>query len=94
MRGVTQKISATYEVAAELCLLSQVIIYKPVPVDVASTLEVNHIKSVCYMIISCVAICYLLHECRISVSKCLYVLIQLQHYRKLKASLNVTSVCL
>ena len=63
MRGVTQKISATYEVAAELCLLSQVIIYKPVPVDVASTLEVNHVKSVCYMVISCdcaLLSCYLL----------------------------------
>ena len=53
MRGVTQKISASYEVAVELCLLSQVIIYKPVPVDVASTLEVNHIKSVCCVIDSC-----------------------------------------
>ena len=53
MREVTQKISAAYEVAVELCLLSQVIIYKPIPMDVASTLEVNHIKLVCYMIISC-----------------------------------------
>ena len=99
MHGVTQKISAAYEVAAELCLLSQVIIYKSVPVDVASTLEVNHVKSVCYVIDSCdwlylVAICYMLHECRILVSKCLYVPIQLQHYIKLKASVNVTSVCL
>ena len=78
MHGVTQKISAAYEVAAELCLLSQVIIYKPVPMDVASTLEVNHVKSVCYVIVSCdcvysVDICYLLHDCCISVSKCLYV---------------------
>ena len=99
MHGVTQKISAAYEVAAELCLLSQVIIYKPVPVDVASTLEVNHVKLVCYVTDSCdwlylVAICYLLHECRISVSNCLYVLIQLQHYRRLKVSLNVSSVCI
>ena len=53
MRGVTQNISAAYEVAAELCLLSQVIIYKPVPVDVASTLEVNHVKSMCHVIDSC-----------------------------------------
>ena len=44
VHGVTQNISATYEVAAELCLLSQVIIYKPVPVDVASTLEVNLLR--------------------------------------------------
>ena len=91
------RISAAYEVVAELCLLSQVIIYKPVHVDVASTLEVNHVKLVCYMIISfyCALLSfYLLHECRISVSKCLYVLIQLQHYRRLKASLNVSSVCL
>ena len=97
MRKVTKKISATYEVAVELCLLSQVIIYKPVPMDIASTLEVNHVKSVCYMIISCdcaLLSCYLLHECRISVSKCLYVLIQLHHYRRLKASLNVSSVYL
>ena len=53
MRRVTQKISATYEVAAELCLLSQVIIYKLVPMVVASTLEVNHVKSVCYVTASC-----------------------------------------
>ena len=53
MCGVTQKISAAYEIAEELCLPSQVIIYKPVPVDVASTLEVNHIKSVCGVIDSC-----------------------------------------
>ena len=80
MCGVTQNISATYEVAAELSLLSQVIIYKPVPMDVASTLEVNHVKSVCYVTIHVIElysvdICYLLHECYISVSKCLYVLI-------------------
>ena len=63
MCGVTQKISAAYEVAAELCFLSQVIIYKPVPVDVASTLEVNHVKSVCYVTASCdcaLLSCYLL----------------------------------
>ena len=63
MRGVTQKISAAYEVVVELCLLSQVIIYKLVPVDVASTLEVNHVKSVCYVIASCdcdLLSCYLL----------------------------------
>ena len=54
---------ATYEVAAELCLLSQDIIYKPVPVDLASTLEVNHVKSVCCATISCdcaLLMCYLL----------------------------------
>ena len=56
-----------YQVAAELCLLSQAIIYKPVPVDVASPLEVNHVKSMCCAIVSCdgaylVTICYLLHE--------------------------------
>ena len=44
---------AAYEVAAELCLLSQDIIYKPVPVDVASTLELNHVNSVCRVIDSC-----------------------------------------
>ena len=63
MRGVTQKISAAYEVAGELCLLSQVIIYKPISVDVASTLEVNHVKSVCYVTASCdcaLLSCYLL----------------------------------
>ena len=63
MRKVTQKILATYEVAVELCLLSQVIIYKPVPVDVASTLEVNHVKSMCYVTASCdcaLLSCYLL----------------------------------
>ena len=63
MRRVTQKISAAYEVVVELCLLSQVIIYKPVPVDVASTLEVNHVKSECYVTVSCdcdLLSCYLL----------------------------------
>ena len=53
MREVTQNISAAYEVVVELCLLSQVIIYKPILVVVASTLEVNHVKSVCYVIASC-----------------------------------------
>ena len=67
MREVTQKILVAYEVAAEMCLLFQVIIYKPVPVDVTSTLEVNHVKSVCCVIVSCecvylVTICYSLHE--------------------------------
>ena len=65
MRGVTQKILAAYEVAAELCLLSQVIIYKPVPVDVASTLEVNHVKLVCCVIDSC---------------DCVYLLLSVIHY--------------
>ena len=74
---------AAQKVVAELCTLSRY--NKHSSVDVASTLEVNHLKTVCYVIISCdcvylVDICYLLHECYISVSKCLYVLIQLQHY--------------
>ena len=63
MRGVSQKISAAYEVVAELCLLSQAIIYKPVPMDVASSLEVNHVKPVCCVTISCVCtllMCYML----------------------------------
>ena len=67
MRGVTQKISAAYEVAAELCLLFQVIIYKPVFVDIASTLEVNHVKSMCCATIHVIVfylfvIGYSLHE--------------------------------
>ena len=65
MRRVTQKISAAYEVVVELCLPSQVIIYKPVPVDVASTLEVNHVKSVCCVIDSC---------------DCVYLLLSIIHY--------------
>ena len=44
----------------ELCLLSLVIIYKPVPVDVASTVEVNHVKPACYVIDACDCICLLL----------------------------------
>ena len=40
-----KRYQAAYEVAPELCLLSRDIIYKPVPVDVASTLELNHVKS-------------------------------------------------
>ena len=63
MHGVTQKILAAYEVAVELCLLFQVIIYKLVLMDVASTLEVNHVKSVCYVTASCDCTllgCYLL----------------------------------
>ena len=65
MHGVTQKISAAYEVAIELCLLFQVIIYKPVPMDIASTLEVNHVKSVCRAIDSC---------------DCVYLLLSVIHY--------------
>ena len=57
MRGVTQNISAAYEVVVELCLLSQVIIYKLVPVDVASPLEVNHVKYVCCVTVSCDCVC-------------------------------------
>ena len=71
MRGVTQKISAAYEVATELCLLFQVIIYKLVPVDVASTLEVNHVKSVCRVIDSC---------------DCVYLLLSVIHYMNLAYS--------
>ena len=63
------------------CVLSQDII-KHSSVDIASTLEVNHVKSVCYVtvhviVLYSVDICYLLHGCYISVSKCLYVLILL-----------------
>ena len=53
MCGVTQKISSYICGVAELCLLPRVIIYKHSSVDVASTLEVNHVKSECYVIDSC-----------------------------------------
>ena len=71
---------AAYQVAAELCLLSQDIILKPVPVDVVSTLEVNHIKSMCCAIVSCdcvylFAICYLLHELCLIVNECIYAIL-------------------
>ena len=63
---------AAQQVAAELCTLSKY--NKHSSVDVASTLEVNNVKPVCYVImLYLVDICYLLHECCISVSKCLYV---------------------
>ena len=65
MCEVTQNISAAYEVAVELCLLSQVIIYKLVPMDVASTLEVNHVKPMCHVIDSC---------------DCVYSLLSVIHY--------------
>ena len=65
MRRVSQKISAAYEVAVELCLLFQVIIYKLVPVDVSSTLEVNHVKSMCRAIDSC---------------DCVYLFLSVIHY--------------
>ena len=68
MHGVTQKISTAYEVVVELCLLSQVIIYKPVPMDVASTLEVSHVKLVCCVIDSC---------------DCVYLLLSVIHYMNL-----------
>ena len=42
---------AAHQVAAELCTLSRY--NKHSSVDVASTLEVNHVKLVCYVIISC-----------------------------------------
>ena len=71
MCGVTENISAAYEVVAELCLLSQVIIYKLVPMDVASTLEVNHVKSVCRVIDSC---------------DCVYLLLYVIHYMNLAYS--------
>ena len=40
---------AAHQVAAELCTLSRY--NKHSSVDVASTLEVNHVKPVCYVII-------------------------------------------
>ena len=61
--GLPRRSQAAYEVAVELCLLSQDIIYKPIPVDVASTLEVNHVKYVCCGNVSCdcaLLMCYLL----------------------------------
>ena len=81
MRRVTQKISAAYEVAAELCLLFQVIIYKPVPVDIASTLEVNHVKSEFCVIDSCDCVCLLLSVIHymnfdLTVNECMYVIYQ------------------
>ena len=42
---------AAHQVAAKLCTLSRY--NKHSSVDVASTLEVNHVKPVCYVIISC-----------------------------------------
>ena len=41
------------------CVLSQDIIQKHSSVDIASTLEVNHVKSECYVIDSCDCICLL-----------------------------------
>ena len=43
------------------CVLSQDII-KHSSVDVASTLEVNHVKSECYVIVFACYICHSLHE--------------------------------
>ena len=77
MRRVTQKISAAYEVAAKLCLLSQVIIYKPVPMDVASTLEVNHVKLECYVIDSC---------------DCILLVVSVTHYMNFAYSLMYVCV--
>ena len=75
----------------ELCLLSQDIIEKIVLVDVASPLEVNHVKSVCCATILVIvfylfAICYLLHECCLSVDECMYVMLQFIAHRRLTAS--------
>ena len=42
---------AAQQVAVELCTLSRY--NKHSSVDVASTLEVNHVKPVCYVIVSC-----------------------------------------
>ena len=84
MRGVSQKISSYIRGAAELCLLSQDIIYKPAPMDVASFLGVNHVNSVCCAIVSydcayLVTICYLLHElCYQLVNVCMFSF-SLQH---------------
>ena len=52
-----------------------------VPMDVASSLEVNHVKSVCCATVSCdcallIAICYSLHELRLSVNECMYAILQ------------------
>ena len=69
--GLPRRSQATYEVAAKLCLLSQDIIYKPIPVDVASTLEVNHIKLECYVIVFTCCICHSLHELCLQLNVCM-----------------------
>ena len=66
-----------------------VIIEKHSSVDVASTLEVNHVKSECYAIDSCVVfscyICHSLHELCLQL-KCMYALFSSQHYRRINIS--------
>ena len=54
VRSFPEDLKVAYQAAAELCLLSQDIISKPILVEVASPLEVNHVKSVCCATISCV----------------------------------------
>ena len=54
-----------------------------VPVDVASSLEANHVKYVCCATVSCdyvylFAICYLIHELCLTVNECMYDILQLQ----------------
>ena len=49
--------------------------------DVAYSLEVNHVKSVCCATVSCdcvylFAICYLLREICLTVNECMYVILQ------------------
>ena len=59
--------------------------------DVASALEVNHVKPVCcvtvhVLVLYLFAICYLLHECFLSVDECMYVMLQFIAHRRLTAS--------
>ena len=59
--------------------------------DVASPLEVNHVKPVCCAAIHVIvfylfAICYLLHECCLSFDECMYVMLQFIAHRGLTAS--------
>ena len=65
MRGVSQKISSCIRGCSRtVCTLSRYNI-NTVPVDVASSLEVNHIKSMCCATVSCdCALTYLLSVIR------------------------------
>ena len=65
--------------------------------DVASTLEVNHVKSVCCVIISCDCAClctifYLLHECCISFNEYMNVIPQFRVTYEVNSDLNVSSI--
>ena len=51
--------------------------------DVASILEVNHIKSVCYVIVYAVVF-YLVDD--LLTIECMYVLFTSQHYKRIKIS--------